>query len=302
MVSSKQRGNENIQVKILSNTRNNSASLSSRNGLISESPLYFEKLGLKILYDGKSNGAPEKYNPLYELHGVSNDGSTRRIDMIAFQDTNKGWIIDPTIRMEYHADQPIEVLNEKCSIYNATISHYKNKYQLKDTVVLGLMRIPPSPQEVRTSAGEHCKSMPESPRPSAFVGHFHTNSPATYSAPTKNKKGYPVYGKALFEEIKVTGASLERAIFLQPSEFLLYGLCEVGVPVFTLSRLIVGGFSFIFPGPKRLWGSLDLLRKEYEVFPGAQFGRSIQFRNTACEGCDDTINIRTNSRVLQLNF
>ncbi|PSN40445.1 hypothetical protein C0J52_22080 [Blattella germanica] len=68
-----------------------------------------------------------------------NDGSTRRIDMIAFQDTNKGWIIDPTIRMESHADQPIEVHNEKCSIYNATISYYKNKYQLKDIVVLGLM-------------------------------------------------------------------------------------------------------------------------------------------------------------------
>lgn len=62
-----------------------------------------------------------------------------RIDMIAFQDTNKGWIIDPTIRMESHADQPIEVHNEKCSIYNATISYYKNKYQLKDIVVLGLM-------------------------------------------------------------------------------------------------------------------------------------------------------------------
>ena len=59
--------------------------------------------------------------------------------MIAFQDTNKGWIIDPTIRMESHADQPIEVHNEKCSIYNATISYYKNKYQLKDIVVLGLM-------------------------------------------------------------------------------------------------------------------------------------------------------------------
>ncbi|PSN35514.1 hypothetical protein C0J52_18433 [Blattella germanica] len=67
------------------------------------------------------------------------DGSTRRIDMIAFQDTNKGWIIDPTIRMESHADQPIGVHNEKCSIYNATISYYKNKYQLKDIMVLGLM-------------------------------------------------------------------------------------------------------------------------------------------------------------------
>ncbi|PSN44187.1 hypothetical protein C0J52_20700, partial [Blattella germanica] len=63
-----------------------------------------------------------------EAHGVSDDGSTRRIDMIAFQDTNKGWIIDPTIRMESHAEQPVEVHNEKCSIYNATISYYKNKY------------------------------------------------------------------------------------------------------------------------------------------------------------------------------
>ncbi|PSN57783.1 hypothetical protein C0J52_07265 [Blattella germanica] len=70
----------------------------------------------------------------------SDDGSTRRIDMIAFQDTNKGWIIDPTIRMESHADQPIEVHNEKFSIYNATISYiYKNKYQPQDLVVIGLM-------------------------------------------------------------------------------------------------------------------------------------------------------------------
>ncbi|PSN43635.1 hypothetical protein C0J52_16672 [Blattella germanica] len=79
------------------------------------------------------------YSVFEEVHGVSDDGSTRRIDMIAFQDTNKGWIIDPTIRMESHADQPIEVHNEECSIYNATISYYKNKYQLKDIVVLGLM-------------------------------------------------------------------------------------------------------------------------------------------------------------------
>ncbi|PSN53336.1 hypothetical protein C0J52_04109 [Blattella germanica] len=41
--------------------------------------------------------------------------------------------------MESHADQPIDVHNEKCSIYNATISYYKNKYQLMDIVVLGLM-------------------------------------------------------------------------------------------------------------------------------------------------------------------
>ncbi|PSN58337.1 hypothetical protein C0J52_11565 [Blattella germanica] len=77
--------------------------------------------------------------PCREVHDVSDDGSIRRIDMIALQDTNKGWIIDPTIRMESHADQPIEVHNEKCSIYNATISYYKNKYQLKDIVVLRLM-------------------------------------------------------------------------------------------------------------------------------------------------------------------
>ena len=79
------------------------------------------------------------YSVFEEVHGVSDDGSTRRIDMIAFQDTNKGWIIDPTIRMESHADQPEEDHIEKCSIYNATISNYKNKYQLKDIVVLGLM-------------------------------------------------------------------------------------------------------------------------------------------------------------------
>ncbi|PSN45168.1 hypothetical protein C0J52_03914 [Blattella germanica] len=100
---------------------------------------YIMRLDWKV---GQPKNASTKYvlrRLICEVHGVSVDGSTRRIDMIAFQDTNKGWFIDPTIRMESHADQPIEVHNEKCSIYNATISYYKNKYQLKDIVVLGLM-------------------------------------------------------------------------------------------------------------------------------------------------------------------
>ncbi|PSN50098.1 hypothetical protein C0J52_04711 [Blattella germanica] len=41
--------------------------------------------------------------------------------------------------MESHADQPVEVHNEKCSINNAIISYFKNKYQIKDIVMLGLM-------------------------------------------------------------------------------------------------------------------------------------------------------------------
>ncbi|PSN50256.1 hypothetical protein C0J52_02394 [Blattella germanica] len=34
-------------------------------------------------------------------------------------------------KMEYHEDQPIEVHNEKCSIYNATISYYKKNIPTK---------------------------------------------------------------------------------------------------------------------------------------------------------------------------
>ncbi|PSN47534.1 hypothetical protein C0J52_25525 [Blattella germanica] len=95
-------------------------------------------------------------NKMTKVHDVSDDGSTRRIDMIAFRDTNKGWIIDPTIRMESHADQPIEVHNEKCSIYNATISYYKNKYQLKDIVVLELMYICIKNSMSNTCGKAHC--------------------------------------------------------------------------------------------------------------------------------------------------
>ena len=48
-------------------------------------------------------------------------------------------ILDPTVRFETHADQPIEVNLEKINIYLPTIPYYKKKYKLQDIDVIGLM-------------------------------------------------------------------------------------------------------------------------------------------------------------------
>ena len=74
-----------------------------------------------------------------EVHGLSEDGSTRRIDMIAFQDNQKGHIIDPTIRFEHCKSQPLDVNQEKKKIYEPTISYYKSKYNLHHIEVIGLL-------------------------------------------------------------------------------------------------------------------------------------------------------------------
>ncbi|KAJ4437177.1 hypothetical protein ANN_17312 [Periplaneta americana] len=48
-----------------------------------------------------------------EVHGLSTTGSTRRIDMIAFQDHRRGFIIDPTVRFESCKRQPQDIHKEK---------------------------------------------------------------------------------------------------------------------------------------------------------------------------------------------
>lgn len=73
-----------------------------------------------------------------EVHGIGVNGSIRRIDMIAIKG-KKGYILDPTVRFEMHSDQPDEVDSEKKSIYLPTVPYYKNKYQLEDVEVRGLM-------------------------------------------------------------------------------------------------------------------------------------------------------------------
>ncbi|PSN31964.1 hypothetical protein C0J52_27625 [Blattella germanica] len=63
--------------------------------------------------------------PPTEVHGVSDDGSTRRIDMIAFQDTNKGWIIDPTIKC--HPMQTNQYKSTMKNVASTTLQYHTTK-------------------------------------------------------------------------------------------------------------------------------------------------------------------------------
>ncbi|KAJ4442291.1 hypothetical protein ANN_12159, partial [Periplaneta americana] len=71
---------------------------------------------------------------------LATNGSSRRIDIIAYsQTTNKGYIIDPTIRIETGSSQPEDVNQEKINIYLPTVDYFKAKYQLEDIEVIGLL-------------------------------------------------------------------------------------------------------------------------------------------------------------------
>ncbi|KAJ4450375.1 hypothetical protein ANN_01796 [Periplaneta americana] len=63
-----------------------------------------------------------------------------RIDIIAYsQITKKGYIIDPTMRIETGNSQPEDVNKEKINIYLPTVDYFKAKYQLEDIEVIGLL-------------------------------------------------------------------------------------------------------------------------------------------------------------------
>ncbi|KAJ4451318.1 hypothetical protein ANN_02779 [Periplaneta americana] len=81
-----------------------------------------------------------KYTVYEEVHGTADNGSNRRIDIIAISESlSQGMIIDPTIRFETYKGQPADVHEEKRAIYVPTIPYYKDKYQLHDISVTGLM-------------------------------------------------------------------------------------------------------------------------------------------------------------------
>ena len=81
-----------------------------------------------------------QYEVHEEVHGISQDGSCRRFDIIAITPgSSTGFIIDPTIRNESHKEQPEEVHSEKCRIYDPTIRFYSEKYGLTSITVIGLM-------------------------------------------------------------------------------------------------------------------------------------------------------------------
>ncbi|KAJ4436579.1 hypothetical protein ANN_16612 [Periplaneta americana] len=80
------------------------------------------------------------YSVHEEVHGISSEGSNRRIDIIAFKPPSlEGYIIDPTVRFESHEHQPEEVHEEKRNIYEPSVSFYKDKYHLEFIVITGLM-------------------------------------------------------------------------------------------------------------------------------------------------------------------
>ena len=74
-----------------------------------------------------------------EIHGLSESGSTRRIDILAFKDERMGYIIDPTIRLEYCKSQPDDVHKEKVDIYGPTIPYFSAHYNLENIQVIGLL-------------------------------------------------------------------------------------------------------------------------------------------------------------------
>ncbi|KAJ4435257.1 hypothetical protein ANN_23835 [Periplaneta americana] len=80
------------------------------------------------------------YSVYEEVHGISSEGSNRRIDIIAFKPPSlEGYIIDPAVRFESHERQPEEVHEAKRNIYEPSISFYKDKYHLESIVITGLM-------------------------------------------------------------------------------------------------------------------------------------------------------------------
>jgi hypothetical protein len=76
----------------------------------------------------------------YEVHEEVT-ALDRRVDIIAFdRKSRRGYVIDPTIRIESHVSQPNEVHEEKQSIYDPVCQNLKEKYHLNfDLQVIGLM-------------------------------------------------------------------------------------------------------------------------------------------------------------------
>ena len=75
-----------------------------------------------------------------EIHCVAENGSTRRIDIIAIDKVKRiGYIIDPTVRFETSIDQPSQIDQEKKNIYEPTANFFKSTYNLKCIAVIGLL-------------------------------------------------------------------------------------------------------------------------------------------------------------------
>ncbi|KAJ4448580.1 hypothetical protein ANN_10599 [Periplaneta americana] len=75
-----------------------------------------------------------------EISCIAENGSTRRVDILAYNaDTKQGIIVDPTIRFEVECHQSAKVHLEKKSIYEPTVNYFKLKYALIHVEVFGLL-------------------------------------------------------------------------------------------------------------------------------------------------------------------
>lgn len=45
---------------------------------------------------------------------------------------SKGYVVDPTIRVETLLTQPVDVYTEKCAIYNPCAHYFKQKYNVEE--------------------------------------------------------------------------------------------------------------------------------------------------------------------------
>ena len=72
-----------------------------------------------------------KWEVYEEVHCISEDGSNRRADIVAInRKTERGLILDPTVRMEQNVQQAIQVSEEKETIYRPCIPHFSESYNI----------------------------------------------------------------------------------------------------------------------------------------------------------------------------
>ncbi|KAJ4444019.1 hypothetical protein ANN_05808 [Periplaneta americana] len=72
-----------------------------------------------------------KQNDVEEISCLAENGSTRPVDILAYNaDTKQGIIVDPTKCFEVECHQSAEVHLEKKSIYEPTVNYFKLKYAL----------------------------------------------------------------------------------------------------------------------------------------------------------------------------
>jgi len=77
-----------------------------------------------------------------EVLGISTDESTRRVDILALNRITKcGYILDPTICMEYYEiDQACKVNEEKQMIYQPCVTYFQRNYDFHHEIhVFGLL-------------------------------------------------------------------------------------------------------------------------------------------------------------------